>query len=95
MHPVFTFFNDPLTHPVIQSRMGASMHWEESFFTLDEERSRAVTEAFVRLYDRGLLYRDTRVVNWCPTLNTAISNIEASVSIIFYLCINVACLSVG
>jgi len=41
-----------------------------------QPRSKAVVEAFVRLYDRGVIYRSTRLVNWCSKLKTAISNIE-------------------
>ena len=56
--------------------LGASLDWSRSAFTMDEQRSKAVTEAFVRLYERGLIFRGRRVVNWCPILNTAISDIE-------------------
>lgn len=45
-------------------------------FTLDEQRSKAVTEAFVQLYEKGLIYRKERLVNWCSALNTAISDLE-------------------
>ena len=58
------------------SSFGASLDWSRSSFTMDEQRSKAVTEAFVRLYERGLIFRGRRVVNWCPILNTAISDIE-------------------
>jgi valyl-tRNA synthetase len=57
-------------------RMGASMDWSRERFTLDEDLSRAVTEVFVRLYDEGLIYRGTRLVNWDPVLHTAISDLE-------------------
>jgi valyl-tRNA synthetase len=57
-------------------RMGASLDWGHMYFTLDEQRSRAVQEAFVRLADRGLVYRSSRIVNWCPALRTAVSDIE-------------------
>lgn len=57
-------------------RLGASLSWKDRFFTLDSPRSTAVTEAFVRLHQRGLIYRDTRMVNWCPALKTAISDME-------------------
>ena len=56
--------------------LGASLDWSRSSFTMDKQRSKAVTEAFVRLYERGLIFRGRRVVNWCPILNTAISDIE-------------------
>lgn len=57
-------------------RLGASVDWTREAFTLSPELSRAVTEAFVRLFDRGLIYRDTRLVSWCPYLKTALSDIE-------------------
>ena len=57
-------------------RLGASLNWPRSTFTLEPRCCRAVTETFVRLFDKGLIYRDRRIVNWCPTLNTAISDIE-------------------
>lgn len=57
-------------------KFGASLDWERYAFTLDEPRSIAVTEAFVRLYDQGLIYRNERLVNWCCALNTALSDLE-------------------
>ncbi|XP_010527840.1 PREDICTED: valine--tRNA ligase, mitochondrial 1-like [Tarenaya hassleriana] len=59
-----------------QRRLGASLDWSRECFTMDEQRSRAVTEAFVRLYKEGLIYRDLRLVNWDCILRTAISDIE-------------------
>lgn len=56
--------------------LGASLDWSRQVFTMDEERSAAVSEAFVRLYDDGLVYRSMRLVNWCPYLQTVISDIE-------------------
>ena len=56
--------------------LGTSVDWDRTRFTLDEGLNVAVNEAFVRLYDEGLLYRQTRLVNWCCKLNTAISDIE-------------------
>ncbi|XP_044971413.1 valine--tRNA ligase, mitochondrial 1-like [Hordeum vulgare subsp. vulgare] len=56
--------------------LGASLDWSRECFTMDEQRSEAVTEAFVRLYKEGLIYRDIRLVNWDCTLRTAISDIE-------------------
>ena len=47
-----------------------------SEFTLDPDLSRAVTEAFVRLYERGLIYRGAYMVNWCPRCHTALSDLE-------------------
>ena len=57
-------------------KLGASYDWLREAFTLSPELSEAVTEAFVRLHDEGIIYRDTRLVNWSTKLNTAISNIE-------------------
>ncbi|MGD2114217.1 MAG: valine--tRNA ligase [Acidobacteriota bacterium] len=57
-------------------RLGASCDWSRERFTLDEGLNRAVREAFVRLYDEGLIYRGEYMVNWSPELNTAISDLE-------------------
>ncbi|XP_050387841.1 valine--tRNA ligase, mitochondrial 1 [Argentina anserina] len=57
-------------------RLGASLDWSRECFTMDEPRSKAVTEAFVRLHKLGLVYRDNRLVNWDCVLRTAISEIE-------------------
>ncbi|KAJ8759608.1 hypothetical protein K2173_008789 [Erythroxylum novogranatense] len=57
-------------------RLGASLDWSRECFTMDEKRSKAVIEEFVRLYKEGLIYRDLRLVNWDCTLRTAISDIE-------------------
>ncbi|GBD44395.1 Valine--tRNA ligase [bacterium HR40] len=57
-------------------RLGASPDWRRERFTLDPGLSRAVTEAFVRLYDEGLIYRDKRLVNWDVALQTAVSDLE-------------------
>ncbi len=57
-------------------RMGASCDWTRERFTLDEGLSRAVREAFVRLYEKGLIYRGPRLINWCPRCETAISDLE-------------------
>ena len=57
-------------------RLGVSCDWERERFTMDEGLSRAVHEAFVRLYKKGLIYRGTYLVNWCPRCETAISDLE-------------------
>jgi valyl-tRNA synthetase len=57
-------------------RLGASCDWERERFTLDEGLSRAVREAFVQLYDKGLIYRGTYLINWSPGLRTAVSDLE-------------------
>ncbi|MDH3944432.1 MAG: valine--tRNA ligase, partial [Anaerolineae bacterium] len=57
-------------------RLGASPDWERERFTLDNGLSRAVREAFVRLYEKGLIYRGPRLINWSPGLKTAVSDLE-------------------
>ena len=57
-------------------RLGASCDWPRERFTLDEGLSRAVTKVFVELYKEGLIYKDKRLVNWDPKLQTAISDLE-------------------
>ena len=57
-------------------KLGSSCDWERERFTLDEGCSRAVQLVFQRLYDQGLIYRGNRMVNWCPTCNTSISDAE-------------------
>jgi len=57
-------------------RIGDSCDWSRERFTLSPELSRAVMEAFVRLYERGLIYRGTYMVNWCPSCRTALSDLE-------------------
>ncbi|MBA4157285.1 MAG: valine--tRNA ligase [Gemmatimonadetes bacterium] len=56
--------------------LGASADWSRLYFTMDEGLSRAVREAFVRLYDEGLIYRADRLINWCPQDRTALSDLE-------------------
>jgi len=57
-------------------RLGASLNWEDKVFTMDHDRATAVTEAFVQLYDRGLIYRSTKLINWSSYLQTVISDLE-------------------
>ncbi|RKP07413.1 tRNA synthetases class I-domain-containing protein [Thamnocephalis sphaerospora] len=57
-------------------RLGASLDWRHAFFTMDDTRGEAVVEAFCQLHRDGLIYRDTRLVNWCCALRTVISDIE-------------------
>jgi valyl-tRNA synthetase len=61
-------------------RLGASCDWSRERFTLDEGLSRAVREAFVRLYEKGLIYRGTYLINWSPGLRTAVSDLEVEYS---------------
>jgi valyl-tRNA synthetase len=57
-------------------RLGASVDWDRLYFTMDDNLSQAVREAFVRLYEEGLIYRGKYIVNWCPRCETAISDLE-------------------
>ncbi len=57
-------------------RLGASCDWDRERFTLDEGLSKAVREAFVRLYEKGFIYRGPRMINWSPKLKTAVSDLE-------------------
>jgi valyl-tRNA synthetase len=57
-------------------RLGASVDWSREYFTMDERLSPAVVEAFVRLYEQGLIYRGAYIVNWDPQIQTAVSDLE-------------------
>ncbi len=57
-------------------RLGASVDWSRAYFTMDDDLSSAVTEAFVRLYEQGLVYRGSYIVNWDPVQQTAVSDLE-------------------
>jgi valyl-tRNA synthetase len=57
-------------------RLGASADWTREYFTMDDTRSKAVAEVFVRLFEQGLIYRGKRLVNWDPVLGTAVSDLE-------------------
>ena len=59
-------------------RIGASADWDREYFTMDEPRSKVVTEVFVRLFEQGLIYRGKRLVNWDPVLGTAVSDLEVA-----------------
>ncbi|NLA79990.1 MAG: valine--tRNA ligase, partial [Chloroflexi bacterium] len=61
-------------------RLGASCDWDRERFTLDEGLSNAVREAFVRLWEKGLIYRGARMINWSPGLQTAVSDLEVEYS---------------
>ena len=56
--------------------MGCSVDWDRTAFTMDPGYSRAVTEVFVRLYEEGLIYRASRLINWCISCRTALSDLE-------------------
>jgi valyl-tRNA synthetase len=57
-------------------REGASVDWSREKFTMDADLNRAVREVFVRLYDEGMIYRGNRIVNWCPSDQTVLSDLE-------------------
>ena len=59
-----------------QKKMGSSCDWSRSRFTMDEGCSKAVREAFCELYDKGLIYKGSRIINWCPHCLTALSDAE-------------------
>ena len=59
-----------------QRKLGASCDWSRQAFTMDERCSRAVREAFVNLYKKGLIYRGNRIINWCTQCKTALSDAE-------------------
>ncbi len=67
-------YGDMITNQI--RRLGASCDWDRERFTLDPGLSRAVREAFVRLYEKGLIYRGPRLINWSPGLKTAVSDLE-------------------
>ena len=59
-----------------QKRLGASCDWDRARFTMDEGCSKAVREVFVSLYEKGLIYKGSRIINWCPNCVTALSDAE-------------------
>ncbi len=59
-----------------QKKLGASCDWNRARFTMDEGCSKAVREVFVSLYEKGLIYKGSRIVNWCPCCVTALSDAE-------------------
>jgi valyl-tRNA synthetase len=75
--------------------LGASCDWTREKFTLDDGPSKAVRTAFVRLYDKGLIYRGERMINWCPRCQTALSDLEVQhkdiVGNLYYIHYALAC----
>lgn len=57
-------------------KIGSSCDWERERFTMDEGCSKAVTEVFIKLYEKGLIYKGSRIINWCPVCHTSISDAE-------------------
>ena len=69
-------------------KLGTACDWSRERFTLDEGCSEAVKEVFVRLYEKGLIYRGERIINWCPTCKTSISEAEVEYEAITDVLIN-------
>ncbi len=67
-------YGDQIVHQ--QKKMGSSCDWERARFTMDEGCSKAVREVFVSLYEKGLIYKGSRIINWCPQCTTALSDAE-------------------
>ncbi|MBR3864272.1 MAG: valine--tRNA ligase [Clostridia bacterium] len=61
-------------------RLGSSCDWSKLSFTMDDRCSKAVIEVFVKLYEKGLIYRGSRIINWCPCCKTALSDAEVEYS---------------
>ncbi len=57
-------------------KMGSSCDWDRERFTMDEGCNRAVTEVFVKMHEKGYIYKGSRIINWCPVCNTSISDAE-------------------
>jgi valyl-tRNA synthetase len=78
---VWTYKEEQGGHITRQLRsLGASADWSRERFTMDKDLSDAVSEAFVRLYEKGLIYRGEYMVNWAPLLQTAVSDLEVEYS---------------
>ncbi len=67
-------YGNRITHQL--KKLGCACDWTRERFTLDEGLSKAVREVFVRLFEEGLLYRENRLINWCPRCHTALSELE-------------------
>ena len=57
-------------------KMGSSCDWDRERFTMDEGCNKAVNEVFVKMYEKGYIYKGSRIINWCPVCNTSISDAE-------------------
>ncbi|MBF0483946.1 MAG: valine--tRNA ligase [Candidatus Omnitrophica bacterium] len=68
-------YGDTIIHQL--KKLGSSCDWDRTRFTMDDEYSHAVKEVFVRLYNKGLIYRGEYIINWCPRCHTALSDEEA------------------
>ncbi len=69
-------YGDRITNQI--KKLGCSCDWSRERFTMDEGCSKAVREVFVNLYEKGLIYRGNRIINWCPNCTTALSDAEVS-----------------
>jgi len=71
-------WNDEFGGRIIEQlkRLGCSCDWDKHAFTMDEIRSKAVKDVFVKLYEKGLIYQGNRIINWCPECKTALSDAE-------------------
>ncbi|MCL2234554.1 MAG: valine--tRNA ligase [Firmicutes bacterium] len=71
-------WNDEFGGRIIEQlkKLGSSCDWERHAFTMDEPRSKAVKDVFVKLYEKGLIYQGNRIINWCPECKTALSDAE-------------------
>ena len=67
-------YGSKITHQL--HKLGSSADWERERFTMDEGCSKAVQEVFIRLYDKGYIYKGSRIINWCPICQTSISDAE-------------------
>ena len=77
MRRIDAFVEESKTTIINQTKkMGSSLDWSRYAYTMDEKRYAAVVEAFVRMYDAGLIYRGDRIVNWDPKLQTTVSDDE-------------------
>ena len=59
-------------------KLGSSCDWDRERFTMDEGLSRAVLEVFIRLYEKGWIYRGAKIINWCPECQTTISDARSA-----------------
>nr|HPJ21544.1 valine--tRNA ligase [Clostridia bacterium] len=75
-------WNDKYGSRIVEQlkRLGSSCDWDRLRFTMDDGLSKAVTTVFVRLYEKGLVYKGERIINWCPVCNTSISDAEVEYS---------------
>lgn len=66
-------------------KMGSVLDWNNEYFTLNDKHSKAVENAFIKLYNDNIIYRNKRIVNWCPALQSTISDIEIEYDVLINL----------